>query len=212
MSNRLKSITIRVSYKKSEGIFMKKLLGPIIGVVVILGIIAIMIVPSYNKFVSLEEDVNQSYAQVDNQLQRRLDLIPNLVNTVKGYAAHEKEVLEDVSDARARLAGAAGPEEQAKMNDELTGALSRLLAVTENYPDLKANENFQQLMDELAGTENRIAVARKDYNDVVSSFNRQVKRFPGKIVASIFNFDEKEYFKADEGAKEPPKVDFGDGN
>ncbi|ARJ38355.1 LemA family protein [Sporosarcina sp. P21c] len=189
---------------------MKKLAGPLIAIIVLVIIAAIMIVPSYNKLVNLDEDVNQSYAQIETQLQRRVDLIPNLVNTVKGYASHEKEVLENIANARSKMAGAQGPEEQAAADSELSSALSRLLVVVENYPDLKANQNFQQLMDELAGTENRIAVARKDYNDVVSVFNRTVKRFPGKIVASIFGFDEKEYFKAVEGAQQPPSVDFGD--
>lgn len=188
---------------------MKKILGPLIGIIAIIVIAGLMIIPSYNKFVSLEEDVSQSYAQVENQLQRRMDLIPNLVNTVKGFTAHEKEVIGEISDARSKLAGARGPEEQAAANDELSGALSRLLVVVENYPELKANENYRQLMDELAGTENRISVARQDYNDIVSKYNRQVKRFPGKLVASIFIFDEQEYFRADEAAKEPPKVDFG---
>ncbi|GKV57049.1 hypothetical protein NCCP2222_29960 [Sporosarcina sp. NCCP-2222] len=190
---------------------MKKILGPIaviVGIIVVLGII---LVPSYNKFVNLEEDVDQSYAQVENQLQRRLDLIPNLVNTVKGYASHEKEVMTEIADARSRLAGAAGPEEQAAADAELTSALGRLLVVVENYPELKADRQFTQLMDELAGTENRIGVARKDYNDVVANYNRQTKRFPGKLVASIFGFDEKEYFKADPAATEAPKVDFEDG-
>lgn len=189
---------------------LKKVLAPVLTIVIILAVLGIMIVPSYNKFVTLEENVNQSYAQIDNQLQRRMDLIPNLVNTVKGFAEHEKEVIGDISDARSRLAGAQGPEEQAVANDELSGALSRLLVVVENYPDLKANENFRQLMDELAGTENRIGVARQDYNEEVATYNRQVKRFPGKLVASIFNYDEKEYFKADEAAEKAPEVDFGD--
>lgn len=189
---------------------MKKILGPIAIIVVILVILGVMLVPSYNKFVNLEEEVDKSYAQVENQLQRRLDLIPNLVNTVKGYASHEKEVIAEISDARAKLAGASGPEEQAAADTELSNALGRLLVVVENYPDLKANQNFTQLMDELAGTENRIGVARMDYNNVVSDYNRQTKRFPGKLVASIFGFDEKEYFKADAAANEAPKVDFGD--
>lgn len=188
---------------------LKKILGPLVGIVAIAVIAGLLLIPSYNKFVSLQEDVNQSYAQVENQLQRRLDLIPNLVNTVKGFTAHEKEVIGEIADARSKLAGARGPEEQAAANDELSGALGRLLVVVENYPELKANENYRQLMDELAGTENRISVARQDYNDIVSQYNRQVKRFPGRLVATIFNFDEQEYFRADEAAKEPPKVDFG---
>ncbi|MCM3639350.1 LemA family protein [Sporosarcina luteola] len=189
---------------------MKKILGPIAIIVVILVILGIMFVPSYNKFVNLEENVDESYAQVENQLQRRLDLIPNLVSTVKGYASHEKEVIADIADARARLAGARGPEEQAAADTELANALGRLLVVVENYPDLKANQNFTQLMDELAGTENRIGVARMDYNTVVADYNRQTKRFPGRLVASIFGFEQKEYFKADAAANEAPKVDFGD--
>ena len=189
---------------------MKKVLAPILTICIILVILGVMIIPSYNKFVTLEENVNKSYAQIDNQLQRRMDLIPNLVSTVKGFAEHEKEVIGDISDARSRLAGAQGPEEQAVANEELSGALSRLLVVVENYPDLKANENFRQLMDELAGTENRIGVARQDYNEEVATYNRQVKRFPGKLVASIFSYDEKEYFKADEAAEKAPEVDFGD--
>ena len=189
---------------------LRKVLGPIAIIVVILVLLGVMLVPSYNKLVTLEENVDSSYAQVENQLQRRMDLIPNLVNTVKGFAEHEQEVIGDISDARARLAGAQGPEEQAAANDELSGALSRLLVVVEAYPDLKANENFRQLMDELAGTENRIGVARQDYNTEVATFNKRVKRFPGNITASIFGYDEKEYFKADEAANEVPKVDFGD--
>lgn len=181
-------------------------IGIVIAVIVVLGL---MFISSYNGFVNGEENVNQSYAQIENQLQRRLDLIPNLVNTVKGYASHEKEVIASISDARARLAGAKTPQEQATANTELTGALSRLLVVVENYPNLKADKQFTQLMDELAGTENRIAVARKDYNDQVATFNKKVKRFPGAIIAGITGFDQKEYFKADPKAGEAPKVDFG---
>lgn len=181
-------------------------IGIVVAVIVIFGL---MFMSSYNSFVNLEEDVNQSHAQIDNQLQRRLDLIPNLVNTVKGYAAHEKEVIASISDARAKLAGAKTPEEEATANDQLSGALSRLLVVVENYPNLKADQQFTQLMDELAGTENRIAVARKDYNEQVAEFNKKVKRFPGSIIAGIGGFDQKEYFKAAPQAQEAPKVDFG---
>ncbi|MEH7114127.1 LemA family protein [Neobacillus niacini] len=188
---------------------MKKgfmIIGAIVAVVVILGV---MLTSSYNNFVTLEENVDQSYAQIENQLQRRLDLIPNLVNTVKGYASHEKEVIASISDARARLAGANTVEEEANANAELTGALSRLLVVVENYPDLKANQQFTQLMDELSGTENRISVARKDYNGQVAVYNKKVKQLPGALIAGITGFDEKEYFTADPKAAEAPKVDFG---
>jgi LemA protein len=181
-------------------------LGIIVLVVVIIGG---MLMSSYNNFVALEENVDQSYAQIENQLQRRLDLIPNLVNTVKGYAAHEKEVIASISDARARLAGARTVEEEATANAELSGALSRLLVVVENYPNLKADQQFTQLMDELSGTENRISVARKDYNDQVAVYNKKVKQFPGALIAGMTGFDEKQYFKAAPRATEAPEVDFG---
>jgi LemA protein len=181
-------------------------LGIIVLVIVIIGG---MLMSSYNKFVTLEENVDQSYAQIENQLQRRLDLIPNLVNTVKGYAAHEKEVIASISDARARLAGAGTVEEEATANAELSGALSRLLVVVENYPNLKADQQFTQLMDELSGTENRISVARKDYNDQVAVYNKKVKQFPSALIAGMTGFDEKQYFKAAAGATNAPEVDFG---
>ncbi|MCK6207886.1 MULTISPECIES: LemA family protein [Bacillaceae] len=188
---------------------MKKGFAGIAIAVVALVIIFMMLGSSYNGFVNAEEDVDKAYSQIENQLQRRLDLIPNLVNTVKGYAAHEKEVIQSISDARARLAGARTPEEEATANTELSNALSRLLVVVENYPNLKADKQFTQLMDELAGTENRISVARQDYNEQVGSYNKRIKRFPGAIVANVTGFDEKEYFRADPAAEEAPEVDFG---
>lgn len=181
-------------------------IGIVVAVIVVLGL---MLMSSYNNFVNLEENVNQSHAQIENQLQRRLDLIPNLVNTVKGYASHEKEVIASISDARANLAGAKTPQAEATANDQLSGALNRLLVVVENYPNLKADKQFTQLMDELSGTENRIAVARKDYNDQVAIYNKKTKQFPGAIIANMAGFDQKEYFNADPKAQEAPKVDFG---
>jgi LemA protein len=184
-------------------------IGIVVGIIVVFGL---MLISSYNSFVNLEENVDQSYAQIENQLQRRIDLIPNLVSTVKGYASHEEEVIASISDARARLAGANTPEEEATANAELSSALSRLLVVVENYPNLKADSQFTQLMDELAGTENRISVARNDYNDQVAIYNKKVKSFPGVIIAGITGFEEKEYFEADPKASGAPKVDFGGGN
>lgn len=188
---------------------MKRALLPLGIFVAAIAVVGMMLMSSYNSFVTLEEDVDQSYAQIENQLQRRLDLIPNLVNTVKGYAGHEKEVIASISDARARLAGARSPEEEATANAELTSALSRLLVVVENYPTLKADQQFTRLMDELAGTENRLTVARKDYNEQVAIFNKKVKQMPGALIANVTGFDEKEYFKADPKATETPEVDFG---
>jgi len=181
--------------------------GWMIAVVVVV-LLVVMGVSGYNGLVQMNENVNGKWAQVENQLQRRADLIPNLVTTVKGYAAHEQQAIQAVADARAKLAGAQGPAAKGQADAELGGALSRLLVISENYPNLKADQNFRGLMDELAGTENRIAVARKDYNDAVQGYNAKIQSFPTVIYARILGFGQKEYFKAAEGAKEVPKVQF----
>ena len=164
----------------------------------------------YNTLVEQEQRVDASWAQVENQLQRRADLIPNLVATVKGYAAHEQKVFSDVADARSRLLSAQGPAAKAEAEAGLNGALGRLLAISEQYPQLKADATFTRLMDELSGTENRLATERMRYNEAVEQYNAAVKRIPTAWTASIFGFpSHKEYFKAAETAKEVPKVDFG---
>ncbi|WP_058485290.1 LemA family protein [Defluviitalea phaphyphila] len=181
----------------------------ILGVVVLfIFIIGFGIVTSYNNLVVLNEDIDGKWSQVENNLQRRADLIPNLVETVKGYAAQEQEIFTAIAEARSKLIGATGVDEAARANDELSSALSRLLALSESYPTLKSNENFIALQDELAGTENRIAVARKDYNDAVQVYNTKIKRFPTNIIANLFGYNEREYFQADESSKEVPKVEF----
>lgn len=176
---------------------------------VILFILGGSFIGIYNKFISLGEGINAEWSQVDTQLQRRSDLIPNLVNTVKGYAKHEKEIFENVAEARSKLAGAKNVNEKIYANQQLDSALARLLMVVEKYPDLKANDNFVRLQDELAGTENRIAVARQRYNETVRSYNVAVKKFPEKLVAIVTGFQEKDvYFKVDESAKKTPKIEF----
>ena len=187
---------------------MKKSLV-IIGVILLVIFLAVSpLIGVYNNLITSEENVDGKWAQVENQLQRRLDLIPNLVETVKGYAAHEKETFTLVTEARAKAAGASNVKEQADANGELTSALSRLMVIVEQYPELKANENFIRLQDELAGTENRIAISRKDYNDSVQGFNTLIKRFPNNIIAGMLNFIEKAYFEAEESAQKAPKVSF----
>ncbi|WP_127009435.1 LemA family protein [Veillonella sp. CHU110] len=174
----------------------------------ILGVILIWIFSSYNGLVQTEEQVNSQWAQVQTQLQRRSDLISNLVNTVKGYASHEKDSIQAVADARAKLGGAKTVEETAKANQELSSALSRLLVVVENYPNLKADANFRALQDELAGTENRIAVARKDYNGSVQAYNLKIRTLPASLIAGSMGFQVKPYFEADQNAQGAPKVQF----
>jgi LemA protein len=169
------------------------------------------LVGSYNGLQVMDETVTSSWAQVENQLQRRNDLIPNLVNTVKGYASHEKEIFTNIADARAKLAGAVKNGNVAgvnKANAEFSGSLSRLLAVVENYPNLKANQNFIALQDELAGTENRIAVSRKDYNDSVKILNSKIRTFPTAIIAGVASIKAREYFEVEESAKKAPNVKF----
>lgn len=165
-------------------------------------------VGSYNNLFSLNEKVDSNWSQVENQLQRRADLIPNLVSTVKGFAAQEKSILNNIADSRSRLLGAQGAAEKAAANDQLNSALSRLLVIVENYPQLKSDANFRQLMDELAGSENRLAVARKDYNDTVQVYNARIKTFPNVIWAGMLGFEPREYFKATESANQVPQVDF----
>ena len=193
---------------------MKK--GLVIAIVVIAAI-AIWAVSGYNGLVSQEENVKSAWSQVENVYQRRLDLIPNLVATVKGYAAHEQETLESVVAARSKATQiTVDPDQLTEENiaafqeaqGEIGAALSRLIAISENYPDLKANQNFSELQAELAGTENRIATERRRYNDVAKAYNTMVRRFPLNIIASVFGFGQKGYFEADANASEAPKVEF----
>ena len=163
---------------------------------------------SYNSLVGLRENVDNQSSNIGVQLQRRIDLIPNLVNTVKGYTSHESEVLTAIADARAKLAGAETMTDKATADSELSSAVSRLLVVVENYPNLKADTQFTALTDELAGTENRIAVARKDYNDSVTTYNSRIKTFPANILANIFGFTAADYFTASAGSTETPTVSF----
>ena len=201
---------------KSKGMMF----GCAIGGVILLGIAMLVFwgIGSYNNMVALEQSVIQSWSQVENQYQRRADLIPNLVNTVKGYADFEKEVLTKVTESRSKVSQfnitpevLNDPQAFAKfqsLQGELSGALSRLLVTVENYPQLKANENFLQLQAQLEGTENRISVERKKFNEVVQQYNTTIKKFPASMLAGMFGFGEKQYFKAIQGADTPPKVEF----
>ena len=199
-------------------LFYFVLLG-VIGFIIIVALLIVgWITSTYNQLVRLDEMVNQSWAQVENQYQRRYDLIPNLVETVKGYAKHEREVFTQVTEARAKVGQInispevlKDPEAFAKFQqaqDALGSALARLLAVAENYPQLKANENFLQLQAQLEGTENRISVERRRYNEVVQQYNTYIRRFPVNIIAGMFGFRERPYFKAAEQAQQAPKVQF----
>lgn len=189
----------------------------LIGIVALVILIGGWLMSGYNDMVKLDENVNREWSQVENQYQRRLDLIPNLVNVVKGYASHEKETLEGVIEARAKATQTTidpsnMTEEQLanfqKSQDGLSGALNRLMVVVEKYPDLKATDNFKQLQAQLEGTENRITLARKDYNDAATIYNKEVRRFPNNMLAGIFGFSVRPQFKAQEGAESAPIVQF----
>ncbi len=196
---------------------MKKRVVIIVVVALVAGL-AFWLAGKYNAMVTAEENVTIAWSQVENQYQRRSDLIPNLVATVKGYAEHESQVLEKVTEARARatqmtLSDDATPEQLAAFQaaqGELSQALGRLLAIAENYPNLKANEIFRDLQAQLEGTENRIAVARNAFNEAAKAYNILIRKFPNNLVAGLFGFGPKAYFEADEGAEKTPKVEFRD--
>ena len=184
-------------------------------VLIIVGIlILIIVIPysyikgTYNSLVTMDESVKGAWAQVENQLQRRYDLIPNYVETVKGYAAHEKEVFVKVTEARSKVAGAGSINEKIQANNQLSSALSRLLVVVERYPELKANTNFIRLQDELAGTENRIAVERRRFNETVKVYNIKIRTFPTNIMAGMFGFEKATFFEVPKERQEAPKVKF----
>jgi LemA protein len=186
-----------------------KVIGIVLGVVFLLVLVPLLYFKgTYNTLVAMDESVKAAWAQVENQLQRRYDLIPNYVETVKGYAAHEKEVLTRVTEARSRVGGAGSIDEKIEANNALSSALSRLLVVVEQYPDLKANVNFIRLQDELAGTENRIAVERMRFNEQVRAFNTKIRSFPTNMIAGLFGFEKAEFFDVPKEREEAPKVKF----
>ena len=185
------------------------------GLLIALGIVAIVALMvlfagcgMYNRIVTLDEGANNSWANVETVLQRRYDLIPNLVNTVKGFAKHERELIEEVTRLRSQWGAAKDVNQKAQAASMLEGALGRLMVVVERYPDLKSNQNFLALQDELAGTENRISTERRRYNDAVRAYNTAIRRFPARIVAGYFAFERRTPFEAVEGVQEVPKVEF----
>ena len=188
-----------------------------IGLIVVIGAIAIWLISSYNGMVKMDEEVSSAWSNVENQYQRRADLIPNLVNVVKGYASHEKETFEAVVSARSKATQVTvDPEnltpeklqEYQKAQGEVGATLGRLLAITESYPELKANENFKELQAQLEGTENRISVERRNFNEVAREYNTSIRTFPKTIIAGMCGFDKRPYFEAEEGANKAPEVKF----
>jgi len=181
----------------------------VVGILVLVILIPLLYLKgTYNNLVTMDEGVKAAWAQVENQLQRRYDLIPNYVETVKGYAKHEKEVFIKVTEARSRVAGAAKIGDKIQANNQLSSALGRLLVVVERYPELKANTNFIRLQDELAGTENRIAVERRRYNETVRIYNTRIRSFPTNIIAGVFGFEKAAFFQVPKERQEAPKVKF----
>lgn len=180
----------------------------IIILILVFVFIGVTVVHMYNNLVKLRNRVKNSYSQIEVQLKRRNDLIPNLVETVKGYAAHEKGVFENVTQARSNVINASNIEEKSIADNQLTGALKSLFAVAENYPDLKANSNFQQLQSELTETEDKISYSRQFYNDVVLKYNNSCEQFPSNLIASRFNFEKAEFFEVPESDTEVPEVEF----
>lgn len=183
------------------------MIGWIIGAVVVVAVLAFVIV-TYNNLVLLRNKVKNSFAQIDTQLQRRFDLIPNLVETVKGFATHEKELLENVAASRSGYMNATSNGEKLAMNNQLTSTLRSLFAVVESYPELKSNTNFLRLQDELSETEDKITYSRQFYNDAVTIYNNKIQMFPSNLVAGMFGFREEELFNTDDEAKEAPRVQF----
>lgn len=188
-----------------------------IGLIVVIGAIAIWLISSYNGMVKMDEEVSSAWSNVENQYQRRVDLIPNLVNVVKGYASHEKETFEAVVSARSKATQVTvDPEnltpeklqEYQKAQGEVGATLGRLLAITESYPELKANENFKELQAQLEGTENRISVERRNFNEIARTYNSAIRAFPRSIIAGMFGFEKRPYFEAEEGANKAPEVKF----
>lgn len=187
---------------------MKNGKATIIIIILLLVLIAGIVGITYNSMLTKSETMTNSLSNLNVMLQRRADLIPNLVNTVKGYTTHEAAIIKSITDARTKFLGASDLSSKAKANTELSNSLSALMVVVENYPDLKSSENFIQLADELAGSENRVAVARKDYNDSVKIYNLSIKRLPGNLLAPMFGFKPASYFEADATSQEVPNVNF----
>ncbi len=183
-------------------------MGPGLLIIIIVGALLLLVIALYNALIRLRNQVKNSWAQIDVQLKRRSDLIPNLVNTVKGYMKHERELLENITKARSAIVAAKGVAQTAKANGELSGMLKSLFAVAENYPDLKANQSFLQLQEEITGTENKISYARQHYNDMVMIFNTKLQKFPNNVFAGILSFKEQSSFEATDAEKKNVHVQF----